>query len=79
MDPGLGIAGSSLDLSNKIKMKAAIFFACIHMSIGLILSGFNNLHKKDCLSFCTETIMALVILWTMIGYIVPYYIIKFFT
>lgn len=79
MDPGLAISGGELDLGNKIKMKIAIFFALFHMTIGLILSGFNNLYKKDCLSFFTETIMAILILWCMIGYICPYYIIKFFT
>lgn len=79
MDPGLAISGGDLDLSNRIKMKTAIFYALFHMTIGLILSGFNNLYKKDCLSFITETIMAILILWTMIGYICPYYIIKFFT
>jgi hypothetical protein len=79
MDPGLGVSGGELDLGNRIKMKTAIFYALIHMTIGLILSGFNNLHKKDCLSFFTETIMAILILWCMIGYICPYYIIKFFT
>lgn len=79
MDPGLGIASNSLDIANKVKMKSAIFFALIHMSIGLILSGANHIHRKDWLRFFTETVMALVIMWGMIGYIVPYYIIKFFT
>jgi len=79
MDPGLGMSGGELDLGNRIKMKTAIFYALFHMTIGLVLSGFNNLHKKDCLSFFTETIMAILILWCMIGYICPYYIIKFFT
>ena len=79
LDPGLGISGGELDLGNRIKMKTAIFYALVHMTIGLILSGFNNLHKNDKLSFFTETIMAILILWCMIGYICPYYIIKFFT
>lgn len=79
MDPGLGISGGELDLGNRIKMKCAIFYALFHMTVGLILSGVNNLHKNDCLSFFTETIMAILILWGMIGYICPYYIIKFFT
>jgi vacuolar-type H+-ATPase subunit I/STV1 len=79
MDPGLGISGGALDIGNRIKMKTAIFYALFQMTLGLILSGFNNLHKKDCLSFFTESIMAILILWGLIGYICPYYIIKFFT
>ena len=43
LDPGLGISGGELDLGNRIKMKTAIFYALVHMTIGLILSGFNNL------------------------------------
>jgi len=79
MDPGLGISGGALDIGNRIKMKTAIFYALFQMTIGLILSGFNHLHKKDCLSFFTESVMAILILWGLIGYICPYYIIKFFT
>lgn len=79
MDPGLGVSGMELELGNRIKMKAAIFYALFHMSLGLVLSGFNHLHKKDCLSLLTESVTAILILWGMIGYICPYYIIKFFT
>ena len=49
------------------------------MSIGLVLSGLNNIYKKDYKSFWSESVSGLVILWCLIGYIVPYYIIKFFT
>jgi hypothetical protein len=49
------------------------------MSIGLILSGLNNFYIKDYKSLWSESISGLVILWSLIGYVVPYYIIKFFT
>ena len=60
-------------------MKTAIYYALIHMTIGLLLSGHNNIYKKDYLGFFAETIPSILIMWFMIGYIVPYYIIKFFT
>lgn len=79
LDPGFGISEDVLEFMNKFKMKIAIFYGITHMSIGLILSGLNNFYIKDYKSLWSESISGLVILWSLIGYVVPYYIIKFFT
>ena len=79
LDPGIGISGNFLDVMNRFKMKTAIFYGVLHMSIGLVLSGLNNLYRKDYKSLWSESVAGLLILWSFIGYIVPYCIIKFFT
>ena len=79
LDPGIGISGNFLDVMNRFKMKTAIFYGVLHMSIGLVLSGLNHLYRKDYKSLWSESVAGLLILWSFIGYIVPYCIIKFFT
>lgn len=57
-----------LSFTNNYKMKLAVIFAIIQMSIGVVLKGMNSLHFKQRLDFFFEFIPQLLLLFALFGW-----------
>jgi V-type H+-transporting ATPase subunit a len=57
-----------LSYTNNFKMKTAVIFAIVQMSLGILMKGFNSLHFKNGLDFCFEFIPQLVLLLALFGW-----------
>jgi len=62
------ISDQLLSYTNNFKMKLAVIFAIIQMSLGIVLKGLNALHFKDRLGFFFEFIPQLVLLLVLFGW-----------
>jgi V-type H+-transporting ATPase subunit a len=79
MDPGWTIAdGNELLFVNSVKMKMAVIFGVLHMSFGVCHKGANALYRKDFLTFFTEVIPGICILWCLFGWMDMLILVKFF-
>jgi len=79
MDPGWSVADSNeLLFVNSVKMKMAVIFGVLHMSFGVFHKGANTLYRKDYLSFFTEVIAGILILWGLFGWMDMLILTKFF-
>ena len=67
-DPVWGISSNKLTFQNGIKMKLSVIFGILHMTIGIILKGTNNIYFKDYPSFFTEVVAGLIILLAPFGF-----------
>ncbi len=57
-----------LSFTNNFKMKLAVIFAVIQMSMGIIMKGLNALHFRQKLDFLFEFIPQLVLLFVLFGW-----------
>jgi V-type H+-transporting ATPase subunit a len=57
-----------LAFSNNYKMKTAVIFAILQMSLGIIMKGFNALYFKNRLDFFFEFIPQIVLLLALFGW-----------
>jgi len=55
-DPRWFESDQLLSYTNNFKMKTAVIFAIVQMSLGIIMKGFNSLYFKNGLDFCFEFI-----------------------
>jgi len=79
MDPGWSVADSNeLLFVNSVKMKMAVIFGVLHMSFGVFHKGANTLYNRDYLSFFTEVIAGILILWGLFGWMDMLILTKFF-
>ncbi len=51
-----------------MKMKIAVILGAIHMSLGIVLRGFNNIYFGKKVDFAFEFVPQLIILLAMFGY-----------
>ena len=57
-----------LTFTNNFKMKLAVIFAIIQMSLGIVLKGLNSLHFRNRLDFFFEFIPQILLLFSLFGW-----------
>lgn len=57
-----------LAYTNNFKMKTAVIFAILQMSLGIIMKGFNSLYFKNMLDFFFEFIPQIILLLSLFGW-----------
>lgn len=62
-----------------MKMKIAVILGVVHMSLGIVLRGFNNVYYGKKVDFAFEFLPQLVILLAMFGYMDGLIITKWLT
>jgi V-type H+-transporting ATPase subunit a len=67
-DPRWFQSDQLLAFSNNYKMKTAVIFAILQMSLGIIMKGFNALYFKNKLDFFFEFIPQIVLLLALFGW-----------
>lgn len=67
-DPVWGLSDQLLSYTNNFKMKTAVIFAIIQMSIGIFLKGFNALHFRSYLDFFFEFIPQICLMLALFGW-----------
>ena len=67
-DPVWALTDQLLSFTNNFKMKMAVIFAIIQMSLGIILKGLNSLHFRNMLDFFFEFIPAFLLLFALFGW-----------
>jgi V-type H+-transporting ATPase subunit a len=78
-DPVWGLTSNKLTFVNGVKMKMSVIFGIIHMSLGIIMKGTNNIFFRDYVTFFTEVCTGLVILLGLFGWMDALIIAKWFT
>lgn len=68
VDPVWGLASNKLVFSNGVKMKIAVIFGVLHMTMGIVMKGTNTIYFKDYASFFLEVVTALIILLGLFGW-----------
>lgn len=72
-------SANDLQFVNSLKMKLAVILGVLHMSLGVVLKGFNAVYFKNYLEFYNEFIPQLLLLWFLFGYMDILIIIKWLT
>jgi V-type H+-transporting ATPase subunit a len=67
-DPRWFQSDQMLAYTNNFKMKTAVIFAILQMSLGIIMKGFNSLYFKNMLDFIFEFIPQIILLLSLFGW-----------
>lgn len=67
-DPVWGLSDQLLSYTNNFKMKTAVIFAIIQMSIGICLKGLNALHFRNKLDFFFEFVPQICLILALFGW-----------
>lgn len=78
IDSVWGAAKNELTLSNSVKMKLSVIYGVLHMSMGIIMKGFNMVYHRKWLEFFTEVIAGFLMLFFLFGWMDVMIIIKWF-
>ena len=73
------LSSNELAYVNSMKMKIAVILGVIHMSLGIVLRGFNNIYFGKKVDFAFEFVPQLIILLAMFGYMDGLIITKWLT
>lgn len=68
LDAAWSFATNELVMSNNIKMKLSVIFGVMHMTMGIIMKGFNMVARRKWLEFWTEVIGGFLILFFLFGW-----------
>lgn len=68
MDPRWFESDQFLSYSNNFKMKIAVIFAILQMSLGIVLKGCNSLYFRKYLDFFFEFIPQIILLLVLFGW-----------
>jgi V-type H+-transporting ATPase subunit a len=68
VDPAWFETENKLTFYNSLKMKLSIILGVLHMTIGVIMSLFNHLHRRDYLNVFFEFIPQFVFITSTFGY-----------
>lgn len=68
MDPRWFESDQFLSYTNNFKMKIAVIFGILQMTLGIILKGANSLHFKSKLDFFFEFIPQILLLLALFGW-----------
>ena len=79
VDPKWNISKNELNFINSMKMKLSIILGLLHMLLGIILSGFNFLKKKEYTNIFFVFIPKLIFMCVLFGYLCVMIIIKWVT
>jgi V-type H+-transporting ATPase subunit a len=60
---------TELTFLNSVKMKMSIVMGVVHMTLGIVMSLFNQLYFRDRLSLLFEFIPQMIFLWSLFGYL----------
>lgn len=78
MDPIWTVTNNKLTFVNSVKMKMSVIFGVFHMTIGVILKGFNTIYFRQGFKFWTEVFGGLIILLGLFGWMDALIIAKYF-
>lgn len=67
-DPVWFLSDQLLSFSNNFKMKMAVIFAIIQMSMGILMKGLNSIHFRNRLDFWFEFVPAFLLLFALFGW-----------
>ena len=67
-DPRWFQSDQLLAFSNNFKMKTAVIFAILQMSLGIFMKGFNSLYFKSSLDFFFEFLPQIILLLSLFGW-----------
>ena len=67
-DPRWFESDQLLSYTNNFKMKTAVIFAIVQMSLGILMKGFNSLYFKHGLDFFFEFIPQIILLLALFGW-----------
>ena len=73
------LASNELAYINSMKMKIAVILGVVHMTVGIVLRGINNLYFGKKVDFAFEFLPQLIILLAMFGYMDGLIITKWLT
>lgn len=68
IDPVWSVADNSLNFTNSLKMKISVIIGVVHMTLGVILRGANDIFFKNYKEFVFVFIPQLIFLLTVFGY-----------
>ena len=68
IDPRWGQASNMLTFTNNFKMKIAVIFAILQMSLGIFMRGVNNIYFRQKIDFIFEFIPQILLLWVLFGW-----------
>lgn len=74
-----GKTSNELVFSNSFKMKLSIIIGVIHMTLGILFKGVNNIADRDFITFIFEFIPQLLFFMATFGYMVVLIILKWLT
>ena len=72
-------SSNSISFLNSYKMKISIVYGVIHMILGILLKGANNLYFSNAIDFIFDFLPQLVFMLVTFGYMVVCIIIKWFS
>ena len=79
VDPKWYVSPNELSFMNSLKMKLAVIFGILQMTLGICLKGLNNLHAAAYVDFFFEFIPQLVFLLALFGFMDLMIILKWLT
>jgi len=68
IDPTWYLDPNSLTFQNSIKMRTSVIIGVVHMTIGIIVKGFNAIYRGQTIVFIFEVICGLIILNGLFGW-----------
>jgi V-type H+-transporting ATPase subunit a len=68
VDPVWGLTSNRLTFVNNIKMKLAVIFGVLHMTMGVIIKGTNEVYFKRWPGFFFEVVAGIIILEGLFGW-----------
>lgn len=67
-DPVWGSTMNKLNLANSVKMKLAVIFGILHMTIGIFIKATNSVYFERWAELFSEAIAGIVILLCLFGW-----------
>jgi V-type H+-transporting ATPase subunit a len=68
MDPVWGLTNNRLTVVNNVKMKLAVIFGVLHMTIGVLIKGTNDVYFKRYPSLIFNVVAGIIILEGLFGW-----------
>lgn len=76
IDPIWGEVNNGMTFMNSLRMKLAIIFGVLHMSLGLGIKLLNGIHFRRFYEVYIETIPQMIFLFVVFGYLAILIIVK---
>ena len=67
-DPVWSLATTRLTFSNNVKMKLSVIMGVLHMTLGIVIKGFNSVYFKRWPDLFTEVLTGMIILLGLFGW-----------
>jgi V-type H+-transporting ATPase subunit a len=79
IDPTWFLATNVLTFVNGFKMKMAVIFGVVHMSLGIFMKAFNSLYFGHLVDFFFEFLPQIILLWSLFGFMNVLIVVKWLT